>query len=139
MWQSYALYPHMTVRDNIGFGLSLAKLPKAEIGRIEQVGSPMDLYRNPATPFVAGFIGSPRMNLFTGPVAAAEGCGTCGIRPEHLTLSRQDGKWQGRIRHIERLGADAILFMAVDGLGDLVARTGGETDFVVGDTAHATP
>ena len=54
-------------------------------------------------------------------------------------MARQDGKWQGRIRHIERLGADAIVFMAVDGLGDLVARTGGETDLVAGDTAHATP
>jgi multiple sugar transport system ATP-binding protein len=115
------------------------KIVVLNAGRIKQVGSPMELYRNPATPFVAGFIGSPRMNLYTGDAAREMRCGTYGIRPEHLTLSRDGGTWQGRVRHMERLGADAILFVAVDGLGDLVVRTDGETDFVPGDTVHATP
>src|ERR1700712_5914005 len=185
VFQSYALYPHMSVRGNIAFGLKMAGLPRPEIDRkveaaaatlnltpyldrkprelsggqrqrvaigraivrepkaflfdeplsnldaalrvqmrievtrlqkqlgttaiyvthdqveamtmadkivvlnaggIEQVGSPMDLYNHPATPFVAGFIGSPRMNLYTGDTARAMGCNTYGIRPEHVTL-----------------------------------------------------
>src|ERR1700712_802193 len=62
------------------------KIVVLNAGGIEQVGSPMDLYNHPATPFVAGFIGSPRMNLYTGDTARAMGCNTYGIRPEHVTL-----------------------------------------------------
>ena len=179
VFQSYALYPHLSVRENIGFGLSLAKVPKDQIkakveaaaealqltalldrkpkalsggqrqrvaigraivrdpqvflfdeplsnldaalraqmrielsdlhrklgatmiyvthdqveamtmadkivvlsgGRIEQVGSPMELYNAPVSPFVAGFIGSPKMNLYGGK-AAGEACATYGTRP----------------------------------------------------------
>ncbi|MCA3454070.1 MAG: ABC transporter ATP-binding protein, partial [Rhodobacter sp.] len=56
-------------------------------GRIEQVGSPLDLYRAPANLFVAGFIGSPKMNLIGGPEAARHGAVTMGLRPEHIDLS----------------------------------------------------
>ncbi|MGY5805610.1 ABC transporter ATP-binding protein [Rhizobium hainanense] len=238
VFQSYALYPHLTVSENIGFGLSLARRPKAEIqekvrqtadilqlshlldrkpkalsggqrqrvaigraiirnpkvflfdeplsnldaslrsqmrmeltelhaklgatmiyvthdqveamtmadkivvlngGRIEQIGTPMSLYHDPATPFVAGFIGSPKMNLFEGEVAAREGCTTYGIRPEHIALSATEGKWQGRVRHIERLGADTVVHLDVPELTSLVARTDGDRPIQIGEALFATP
>lgn len=238
VFQSYALYPHLTVRQNIGFGLSLSKMPKDQInakvmeaarilqledyldrkpkalsggqrqrvaigraitrdpevflfdeplsnldaalraqmrielsdlhkslgstmiyvthdqveamtmadkivvlneGRIEQVGPPMELYRNPATPFVAGFIGSPKMNLYEGEVARSRGCQTFGIRPEHLVLSHDTGTWSGTIQHIEQLGAETIVHMRVEALGMMLARTDGDHDFRVGETVFASP
>ncbi|MDQ0422409.1 multiple sugar transport system ATP-binding protein [Peteryoungia aggregata LMG 23059] len=228
VFQSYALYPHLTVRENIGFGLSLAGRPKGEIaekvartaeslqlthlldrkpkalsggqrqrvaigraiirnpkvflfdeplsnldaalrsqmrmeltdlhaklgatmiyvthdqveamtmadkivvlngGQIEQVGDPMQLYNHPVSPFVAGFIGSPKMNLYTGAIAADEGCSTYGIRPEHIVLSRSHGKWECRVRHIERLGADTVVYLDNPALQQIVARVPG--DFVI--------
>ena len=146
LFQSYALYPHLSVCDNIEIGIFLAKLPKDQIKakveaaaaalkltdyldrkpkalsggqrqrvaigraivrgpkdflsdeplsipdaakraqmRIEQVGSPMERYEVPVSPFVAGFIGSPKMSLYPGD-AAGKRCVTYGIRPEHLRL-----------------------------------------------------
>jgi multiple sugar transport system ATP-binding protein len=238
VFQSYALYPHLTVAENIGFGLSLARRPMAEIaervkqtadilqlshlldrkpkalsggqrqrvaigraiirnpkvflfdeplsnldaslrsqmrieltelhaklgatmiyvthdqveamtmadkivvlngGQIEQVGTPMTLYNNPASPFVAGFIGSPKMNLFEGEIAAQEGCRTYGIRPEHITLSPTEGKWQGKVRHIERLGADTVVYLDVPELQTLVVRTDGDRPVTTGETQFASP
>lgn len=107
-------------------------------GTIEQVCSPMDLYNTPVTPFVAGFIGSPRMNLYIGDTARAMGCTTYGIRPEHLTMG-DTGRWQATIRIVERLGADAILHCDVVGLEPLVARVGGDTDLASGATIWLSP
>ena len=101
-------------------------------GKIEQVGSPMELYNKPATPFVAGFIGSPKMNLFEGDVAARLGCKTYGIRPEHVVLSRESGTWRGVVRHVEHLGADAIVHLESDAAGEMTARTLGDTDIQPG-------
>ena len=238
VFQNYALYPHLTVRENIGFGLSLARTAKDEIarkvdevaevlqlgayldrkpkalsggqrqrvaigraivrdpdvflfdeplsnldaalraqmrleltelhdrlgatmiyvthdqveamtmadkivvlngGRIEQVGSPMDLYERPATPFVAGFIGSPRMNLYEGEIARAKGCEVYGIRPEHVTVSETDGEWSGTVRHIERLGADTILHIETNELGELLARVEGSRPVRQGQTLRLSP
>jgi multiple sugar transport system ATP-binding protein len=115
------------------------KIVVLNAGRVEQVGSPMELYRNPQTPFVAGFIGSPKMNLYEGAVAQENGCSIYGIRPEDLTLSATEGRWQGRVKHIERLGADAIIYLEVDGLGQLVARDKGSSPYQTGTTIWATP
>jgi multiple sugar transport system ATP-binding protein len=108
-------------------------------GHIEQVGSPMELYNNPASPFVAGFIGSPRMNLFEGEIASTMGCKVYGIRPEHIELSSQHGSWKGTVTHLERLGADAIVHLKTEALGLLVVRTAGDTRLAVGETVWATP
>ena len=55
-------------------------------GRVEQVGRPMDLYLTPQTPFVAGFIGSPKMNLIKGAAAKKLGVDMIGIRPEDVIM-----------------------------------------------------
>ncbi|WP_082659999.1 ABC transporter ATP-binding protein [Aureimonas sp. AU40] len=233
VFQSYALYPHMSVYDNVGFGLKLAKTPKAErdrrvreaarvlqmehllerrprelsggqrqrvaIGRaivrkpevflfdeplsnldaalradtrmelarlhaelgatmiyvthdqveamtladkivvldggvVQQVGRPIDLYKNPANLFVAGFIGAPKMNMLPVRVAAggngesvllAEGAGevlrlpsvaglnvgrnlTLGLRPQALRLNA-DGSIAGEVETVERLGNETVV------------------------------
>lgn len=115
------------------------KIVVLNAGRIEQVGSPMDLYNNPVSPFVAGFIGSPKMNLYDGEVAAAEGCTSYGIRPEHLVLSKSEGKWQGLVRHIERLGADTVVYLDHPLLKQIVARVPGDFEIASGEVVHVSP
>ncbi len=232
VFQSYALYPHLTVAENMGFGLSLQKRPKAEIaervaeaarilklealldrkpaqlsggqrqrvaigraitrkpavflfdeplsnldaalrmdmrmeiarlhrelgatmiyvthdqveamtladkivvldgGRVQQAGAPMDLYKSPANRFVAGFIGSPRMNFFevavvgaAGPAVTVEspalgrvtlpGSGfvpgtsaVLGLRPQALGRGAAEGTLRGTVVLVERLGAETVV------------------------------
>jgi sn-glycerol 3-phosphate transport system ATP-binding protein len=225
VFQNYALYPHMSVYDNMAYGLKIAKLPKAEIdvrvqkaakilelgallqrkprelsggqrqrvamgraivrqpqvflfdeplsnldaklraatrleiqklhtelgvtslfvthdqveamtlaqrmivmnaGRIEQIGTPEQVYGKPATTFVAGFIGSPPMNLLPGqadgsrfvlggqtlalPGAAPRaGSLTLGVRPEHAQLS-PNGAWPLKVDMLEMLGAERLVY-----------------------------
>ncbi|KIQ03126.1 glycerol-3-phosphate ABC transporter ATPase [Agrobacterium tumefaciens] len=238
VFQSYALYPHMSVRNNIGFPLKMAKLDKAVIdkkvndaaavlnltdyldrrpsqlsggqrqrvaigraivrepsaflfdeplsnldaslrgtmrleiselhntlkttmiyvthdqveamtmadkivvlnrGNIEQVGSPMELYKTPRNLFVAGFIGSPRMNFVTGSYAQAKGADTVGVRPEHLLLSKESGLWKGTVTVAEHLGSDTFIHIKVDEIGMITARAGGEFACQHGDTVFLTP
>jgi multiple sugar transport system ATP-binding protein len=230
VFQNYALYPHMTVGQNMGFSLSLAKTPKAEVdarvgqaaeilgltalldryprqlsggqrqrvamgrcivrkpqvflfdeplsnldamlrvqmrteikelhqrlkttsiyvthdqieamtmadqivvmhdGRVEQIGSPLDLYDHPANQFVAGFIGSPSMNFIQGKmraghVEAANGArlptdvsGTdgkpvvYGIRPEHLDIA--DDGFEAEVIVVEPTGSETQLFVRLAG------------------------
>jgi multiple sugar transport system ATP-binding protein len=221
VFQSYALYPHMTVRENMSFGLEQARLPKAEAeariaeaakmlqidhlmdrkpkqlsggqrqrvaigraitrqprvflfdeplsnldaalrvdtrleiaalhrrlhdttmiyvthdqveamtlatrivvlnaGQVEQVGAPLELYERPASRFVAGFIGSPRMNFLEGPVAQAEGAFCLGVRPEHLHVD-PDGPWKGTVLLSESLGSDTFVHVETAEAGRLVVR-----------------
>ena len=238
VFQSYALYPHMTVRGNIGFGLKLAKMPKDEInarveeaaeilqlgqlldrkprqlsggqrqrvaigrsivrkpkvflfdeplsnldaalrsqmrvelaelheklgatmiyvthdqveamtmahkivimkqGVIQQVGSPMDLYNKPDNPFVAEFIGSPKMNMIEGAFAEAKGAKMLGIRPEHIAISSDNGPWKGRLRYVEHLGSDTVAYVDGEGLGSLTVRLTGQIPLSTGDTVFMTP
>ena len=249
VFQSYALYPHMTVRQNMGFALRLARVPKAErekkvaeaarilqlepyldrkpgqmsggqrqrvaIGRaivrnpkiflfdeplsnldaalrgqmrielarlheelqatmiyvthdqveamtmadkivvlqagvIEQVGTPLQLYHHPANLFVAGFIGSPRMNFLKGRVAALDGTGlsvelpsgarvalpveshtvnagdavTLGLRPEALRLDPA-GPLAGTVRLVERLGGLTLIHVDLDRDGPVIVQIEG--------------
>jgi ABC-type sugar transport systems, ATPase components len=238
VFQSYALYPHMSVRSNIGFPLKMAKVDKAEIdrkveeaarilnltdyldrkprnlsggqrqrvaigraivrspecflfdeplsnldaalrvnmrleiselhhklkatsiyvthdqveamtmadkivvlnrGRIEQVGSPLELYRTPRNLFVAGFIGSPKMNFITGAPAATKKAHTIGIRPEHVALSTTEGAWKGKVIVAEHLGSDTFLHIDTGGVGTITARCSGELPVHHGDTVFVTP
>ncbi len=249
VFQSYALYPHMTVADNMGFALRLAGVPKAErarkvgeaarilqlgpylerrpkdlsggqrqrvaigraivrdpkvflfdeplsnldaalrgqtriellrlheelqatmiyvthdqveamtmadkivvlqAGRVEQVGSPLDLYHHPRNVFVAGFMGSPRMNLLPATVTGADAGGisvagpgginltvpvapdslsrgtavTLGIRPEHLTID-PNGAIAGHAVIAERLGGLTMLHIELQDQTMLVVQTDG--------------
>ena len=238
VFQSYALYPHMTVRGNIGFGLKMAGLPRAEIsrkveaaaatlnltpylerkprelsggqrqrvaigraivrepkaflfdeplsnldaalrvqmrlevtklqrqlattavyvthdqveamtmadrivvlnaGRIEQYGSPLELYDRPANLFVAGFIGSPRMNFIGKESAQRHGADTIGIRPEHLKASRDGEGWEGQVSVAEHLGSDTFLHVEVPEIGSLTARSIGELGLTTGDRVRLLP
>jgi ABC-type sugar transport system ATPase subunit len=238
VFQSYALYPHMTVAENIGFSLTISKTPKEErirrirdaaailqledlldrrprelsggqrqrvaIGRaivrnpkvflfdeplsnldaslraqmrveiaelhaklgatmiyvthdqveamtmadtivildggsVQQVGNPMDLYQRPANPFVAGFIGSPRMNFIEGKTAQKYGARLIGVRPEHINVSKDVGQWTGKIRYVERLGADTLLYVDIPELGALTVRADGNFDQGAGTFVHLTP
>ncbi|WP_170516549.1 ABC transporter ATP-binding protein [Ruegeria atlantica] len=74
-------------------------------GRVEQIGSPMELYNNPANQFVAGFLGSPSMNFLPESLLGDSGQNIIGIRPEDLFLS-DDGPLTAQVSHVEKLGGD---------------------------------
>ena len=238
VFQSYALYPHMSVRDNMGFSLKTAGAPKAEIdakvnhaaevlklepyldrrpkalsggqrqrvaigrsivrdptaflfdeplsnldaalrvemryeiaklhkslgrtmiyvthdqveamtladrivvldfGRIAQVGTPRELYENPANLFVAEFIGSPKMNILDAGGAGLRlrtrpGAAKVGIRPEHLLVgSEGQGIMDGTVDVMEYLGADSYLIVDAGSLGQITVRTDGDTSIREGD------
>jgi len=108
-------------------------------GRIEQVGSPIELYERPDNLFVAGFIGSPKMNLISGPAAEELTAATIGVRPEHILLSQDDGRWAGRVKVAEHVGSDTFLYVSVETIGDLTVRVVGEVGARAGSTVHLTP
>jgi multiple sugar transport system ATP-binding protein len=116
------------------------KIVVLNAGRIEQVGSPLDLYRAPRNLFVAGFIGSPKMNLIDGPEAGRHGATTIGVRPEHVAVSATEGAWKGRVGVSEHLGSDTFLHVHDTGLAPmLTVRTGGEIGLTHGDDVYLTP
>ena len=115
------------------------KIVVLQAGFIEQVGSPLDLYNHPANVFVAGFIGSPRMNLIEGADAAAMSAKTIGVRPEHLDISTTTGKWQGTVSVAERLGSDTFLHVTVPGIGQMTVRADGDINASHGDAIYLTP
>lgn len=100
-------------------------------GRIEQIGSPMELYNNPANRFVASFLGSPSMNFLGRSVPGQPQGTTIGIRPEHLTLS-EDGQIKGEVTHVERLGGDTNLLVKTDQDETLTVRLFGQNPTEVG-------
>ena len=108
-------------------------------GNVEQVGTPMELYSEPASQFVAGFIGSPRMNFLSGAVAEAHGAVTYGIRPEHIALSSDAGDWAGKVTLTERLGSDTFVHAEVEGIGAVNVRIEGRADVSAGQAVFLTP
>ncbi len=115
------------------------KIVVLQAGHIEQVGTPLELYNHPANVFVAGFIGSPRMNLIGGVDAAALGATTIGVRPEHIDIGLSGGKWNGHVTVAERLGSDTFLHVAVEGIGPMTVRAGGSVLASSGDAISLTP
>ena len=123
-------------------------------GRAEQIGSPMEVYENPQTMFVAGFIGSPAMNFIPGKVngdgridleqggavrsvASSLTSGrtvTIGIRPEHLVPASAAGAvLSGPVEMIEQLGADVLVHIGHGG-NTIIARLPHGTAPDVGST-----
>jgi multiple sugar transport system ATP-binding protein len=128
-------------------------------GLLQQVGSPRDLYETPANVFVAGFIGSPSMNILpthfsdgtvqfgsaATPVGGAPAAGPVllGVRPEDLVLVPPGGRGLAiSVDLVEELGADAYLYGHADTAGnrvDIVARVDGRRHPLAGETVLLAP
>ena len=116
------------------------KIVVLQAGVIEQVGSPLELYERPQNKFVAGFIGSPKMNLFEGPEAEKHGATTLGIRPEHVSVSTTEGLWEGTVGVAEHLGSDTFIHVHNTGLADMMTvRVTGGLMVKHGDKIFLTP
>jgi multiple sugar transport system ATP-binding protein len=114
------------------------KIVVLNAGKIEQIGGPMELYNSPANEFVAGFIGSPKMNFIDG-ARLGETAKTIGVRPEHLTVDAKSGAWKGTVVHAEHLGADTNLYLDCEKAGLITVRIFGVYDAEPGATLYATP
>lgn len=134
------------------------KIVVLQDGIVEQVGAPLELFDRPANTFVAGFIGSPSMNMLKGTVAAGKGSAvevngetleiggrheaeagqpvTFGIRPEHLELA-EDG-FPARITVVEPTGSETMVFLRF-GESEIVALFRERHDFTPGETIHLKP
>jgi multiple sugar transport system ATP-binding protein len=115
------------------------KIVVLNAGNIEQVGSPMELYKTPKNLFVAGFIGSPRMNFIDGASAQKYNAARIGVRPEHVAISTTAGEWKGTVGVAEHLGSDTFLHIHTDGQGTINVRADGEVGVRHGDTVYLTP
>ncbi|KKB82580.1 glycerol-3-phosphate ABC transporter ATPase [Devosia soli] len=102
-------------------------------GRIEQVGKPLELYERPASLFVAGFIGSPKMNLLTGKHAAGFAATTIGVRPEQLTVATSGNGWAGTVLRTEHLGSESYVYVDIGLEEPMIARLPGTAAFEHGD------
>ena len=109
-------------------------------GRLEQVGTPEELYERPNSVFVAGFIGSPKMNFLTGAHAERHDCATLGIRPEHIDIVPEGtGMWTGQVIHAEDLGSDNFLFVDIGAAEPLVVRQPGKQAVTLGTHLTLAP
>jgi sn-glycerol 3-phosphate transport system ATP-binding protein len=125
-------------------------------GMIEQVGTPLQIYSNPISYFVADFFGSPSMNLIPGALqrTAAGPCfrgasfaldlpaefshtatavATLGLRPEHLSVQPNGGAFRAEVRLVEPLGKDTLLYFDYGGEKPLIAVVEGTREFRTGD------
>ncbi|MCI5112603.1 MAG: ATP-binding cassette domain-containing protein [Marivita sp.] len=116
------------------------KIVVLQAGVIEQVGSPLELYQRPRNTFVAGFIGSPKMNLITGAEAQKHDATTIGIRPEHIEISQTEGVWKGKIGVSEHLGSDTFFHIQTDVSKEpLTVRAAGEMSLGYGAEVYLSP
>ncbi len=128
-------------------------------GRVEQIGSPMELYDHPANSFVASFIGSPKINFLEAVVKSSTGQGTrlelgetvlevkgmdarpgdritIGLRPEHLSAGRGEGEilFTAEVALVERLGGETLIYVKPNSGGDLlIIKTTGKTALKPGE------
>lgn len=102
-------------------------------GRIEQIGTPKELYEEPANTFVARFVGAPAMNLLPASLLDVPGAAEMiGIRPEKITLDAGAGRLQGEVSLVEATGASSIVHVKVESQTVLVVTEGWER-LAVGD------
>jgi multiple sugar transport system ATP-binding protein len=105
-----------------------------DAGRVMQFGSPLELYHHPANKFVAGFIGSPKMNFLPASVlnghrpSTADGpAAEIGVRPEHIHLGEGDLTLEGRVITVEQLGAESFVYLDLGQPDPVVVKATGET------------
>jgi len=101
-------------------------------GKVEQVGTPAELYESPKSLFVAGFIGSPKMSLLNGVHAEQYQCHTLGLRSEHLKISDHADAWKGRVMHSENLGSDSYLYIDINANSPVIVRQEGKSPIQIG-------
>jgi multiple sugar transport system ATP-binding protein len=137
------------------------KIVVLQSGVVEQVGSPLELYHHPRNLFVAGFIGSPKMNFLAVTVLAVTDSGTTvqlpgdasvtipvrpgslsvgdratlGIRPEHLRLDPTHPTLIGEVLVVERLGGETFLYVRIAGGDTLIVQTDGDNSSRMHDRA----
>lgn len=117
------------------------KIVVLQAGVIEQVGSPLELYHTPRNVFVAGFIGSPKMNLIEGAIADRFQAKTVGIRPEHVNVSTEpsEGALIGTVGVAEHLGSDTFIHIhGIDGCDPMTVRAAGDVTVRHGDSVYLT-
>ena len=108
-------------------------------GVVQQVGTPMELYEKPQSLFVAGFIGSPKMNFLTGKFADPFRAHTVGVRPEDIEIAPGGGTWTGKVIYSENLGSDSYVYVDI-GAGDpVIVRQAGKATYQSGDTLSFSP
>ena len=122
--------------------------------QVWQIGTPKQLYEQPANLFVAQFVGSPKMNIFKN--SAAESISknkeflkvlnknreatNIGIRPEHLLLERGHKQgFLGRVSVVEYLGADCFVFIDCGDLGTLNVRVEGSEQYIIDEEVSVNP
>ena len=105
-------------------------------GRVEQVGTPMELYRSPTNLFVAGFIGSPKMNFLPAALLNDLTAHTIGIRPEHICLS--DTGLPATVQLVEHLGSESYIHAQLATGEPITLRLNGETTLIPDQLIHLT-
>jgi multiple sugar transport system ATP-binding protein len=130
------------------------KIVVLRLGVIEQAGAPLELYNNPRNLFVAGFIGSPKMNLLTTSAKGAglqvaggnlalqrniAGATTLGIRPEHITIADGSGTKLADVRVdlVENLGGQTVVYATTADGQPLTIVLEGQRRFELGSTVSA--
>ncbi len=108
-------------------------------GVVQQVGSPMELYEHPQSLFVAGFIGSPKMNFLTGQYADKYKAATVGVRSEHIDIVPSGGAWNGKVIYSENLGSDSYIYVDIGATDPIVVRQPGKATYRAGDTLSFSP
>jgi sn-glycerol 3-phosphate transport system ATP-binding protein len=106
-------------------------------GRMEQFGTPEEVYHEPATTFVAGFIGSPPMNLLRNVPTGRRDGAILGIRPEHMDVG--DHGWQLRVDSVELLGAERLVYGRIGDESVIVRIEEGLPSPKVDQTIHVRP
>jgi len=106
-------------------------------GNMEQFGTPEEVYHEPATTFVASFIGSPPMNLLKKPPSGGRDGAILGIRPEHLDIG--DHGWEMHVDTVELLGAERLVYGRVGDDALIVRIDEGMPSPVAGDVVHVRP
>jgi multiple sugar transport system ATP-binding protein len=107
-------------------------------GIIEQVGTPLELYQHPVNKFVAGFIGSPKMNFIDVPNRDTNGASSLGVRPEHFIISQDTGTWSGKVGVIEHLGSESFLHVTLTNGNTVTVKADGDCSLQYGDSVFLT-
>ena len=105
-------------------------------GRMEQFGTPEEVYHRPASTFVASFIGSPPMNLLKGVEGVPEGR-ILGIRPEHLRIHHEG--WALTVETVEMLGAERLIYGHLGGEWTILRMNETDAPPAIGSTIHIAP